>query len=112
MAWSTEDMSENLLGNARPRSYAKCREDGFWSRVFMSWWNEGAAGKPMYKSVGSLYDDLGDYYNGQLAAQRLWEQWVNDPPDVTLIDARARRALGEAYTSGGDVEATVAGCGM
>ena len=107
MAWLTNNMSDNLLGNARPKSYAKCRDDSWWYGVFMAWWNEGAAGKPMYKSVGSLYDDLIDYYNGQMTADTLYQQWVTDPPDVTLIDAGARRAFQEAYTAGDGVDAAV-----
>jgi hypothetical protein len=56
----------------------------------------------MYEAVYSLYNDLISYYNGQMDVGSLYQEWVNDPPDTTLIDASAREAFATAHRDGED----------
>ena len=107
MAWLDQNVADNLLGNARPKTYDLCRQDGWWFSLFYRWWQEGANGKPMYEAVYSLYEDLMSYYNGQMGVQELHEQWVNDPPNTTLIDAGARAEFARVFAQGEDVTAAV-----
>ena len=104
MPWLTEDIANNLLGNARPKSYASCREDDFWNNAFERWWQEGANGKPMYQAVSSLYNDLAGYYAGQGSLDELHYNWVQQPSDVSLIDYSARKAFADAVAAGDDPE--------
>jgi hypothetical protein len=102
MTWLSQDIADNLLGNARPRSFAKVQEDDWWKNVFDRWWYEASSGKTMYEAVYSLYNDLVSYYNGQMDVYSLHQEWVVDPPDVTLIDASAREAFATAHSNGDD----------
>jgi hypothetical protein len=104
MPWLTEDIADNLLGNARPKSYASCREDDWWNNVFERWWQEGANGKPMYQAVSSLYNDLAAYYAGQGSIEELHYNWIQAPSDTALIDASSRKAFADAIAAGTDPE--------
>jgi hypothetical protein len=103
MPWLTDDIADNLLGNARPKSFDACMQDQWWAGVFDRWWHEGAASKPMYAAVRSIYNDMSSYYSGQMDEASFYEEWVNDPPNVTLIDAGARDAFAQAHRNGQDV---------
>jgi hypothetical protein len=107
MPWLTEDIADNLLGNARPKTFDACMQDQWWANVFDRWWHEGAANKPMYAAVRSMYNDLCSYYAGQMDEATLYEEWVSDAPNVTYIDASARNAFGQAHRNGQDVSAAV-----
>ncbi|MGH9284798.1 MAG: hypothetical protein ACRD0M_03865 [Acidimicrobiales bacterium] len=58
----------------------------------------------MYQSVRSLHDDLTAYYGGQMSAHELYDQWVTTAPDVSLIDAGARRSFAQAHEQGTAVD--------
>jgi hypothetical protein len=107
MGWLTDDIAGNLLGNARPKSYAACRQDDFWNGAFMRWWQEGANGKPMYQAVSSCYDDLTNWYAGNSTIEELHYNWVEAPSDPALIDSSARNALRQAVAQGQDPSAAI-----
>jgi hypothetical protein len=98
----TQEIADNLLGNARPRSFAACQQDAWWKDVFDRWWYEGSSGKPMYESVYSLYNDLNSYYSGNMDVGSLYQEWVNDAPDTNLIDSGAPNAFAQAVSDGDD----------
>jgi len=107
VAWLTDDIAGNLLGNARPKSFYECANDGWWSNVFFRWWQEGANGKPMYQAVKSCYDDLAGYYAGQTSAEEIHYNWVTAPSDASLIDSGARNALKTAMENQADPQQAI-----
>jgi hypothetical protein len=110
--WLPDAAAKKLLGNARPKTYEKCRDDAYWLQLFEAWWGQ-RSNDTLEIGARYVFDRLWDRSSSE-SAEDVWnELWAQVPnfalalgpqePDAPFmltfddLESNARSAMEPVY---------------
>jgi hypothetical protein len=111
--WISDDAERELLGNARPETYEKCRGEAYWLNLFEAWWQQQSkteqeeAARRVFERLWtrSGSEKLADVYAELWKEQStMWVLGSPEPPEAYAswatfedMDGAAQKAMEPVY---------------